>query len=195
MTEYQTPTELPLQRSRLLSSPPHSHVWKLQACGHPSLTRFRSCVFVTIPTRNVSEGSRPAVSPLSRSAARPIQPAHSSCTDSASWQVSFHNPKAEFGSLSVLIRRTEQTVLRFRNTASLPNKSPILPAVSTDWLETAGTGIADIATAASWNSELVCFRVTRGQSRKVRVANRICHKEPERDGTYDEPGTCVAFQK
>jgi len=39
MTEYQTPTELPLQRSRLLSSP-HSHVWKLQACGHPSLTRF-----------------------------------------------------------------------------------------------------------------------------------------------------------
>lgn len=39
MTEYQTPPELPLLRSRLLNSP-HSHVWKLQACGHPSLTRF-----------------------------------------------------------------------------------------------------------------------------------------------------------
>ena len=98
-----------------------------------------------------------------RTKIQPIQPAHSSCTDSASWQVSFHNPKAEFGNLSVLIRRTEQTVLRFRNTASLPNKSPILPAVSTDWLETAGTGIADNATAASWNSEWVCFRGTRGR--------------------------------
>ncbi len=53
----------------ITQQPPHSHVWKLQACGHPSLTRFEVVCFSIavdqawqtagfILSRSVSEGSR-----------------------------------------------------------------------------------------------------------------------------------------